>query len=126
MIIGTGIDVVFVNTIEQGIENYTAAVYFAEFCTEREIEYCINSSNSAQCAASRFAAKEAAMKALSTGWIEDIEMQDFEIINEQSGKPKLLIYGKPLEILKAHNFSKSWVSLSHTPEFVIAQVIFER
>lgn len=125
MIIGVGIDIVLVATVEEAMKRYTPSVYLAEFCTEREIQYCIGAANSAQRAAARFAAKEAATKALSTGWINEIDITDFEISNETSGEPKLLVHGRALEILKQRNFSRSWVSLSHTKDYAVAQVIFE-
>ena len=72
-----------------------------------------------------FAAKEAAMKALGTGWRRGISWQDFEIANLPSGKPCLQLSGRALEFYRSLGGSRILVSLTHTGPYALAQVIIE-
>ena len=66
------------------------------------------------------------MKALSTGWDVGVEPQDFEVLNEHSGQPILLIHGEAKRLLESLGVVKKWVSLAHVRDYAIAQVIFEK
>jgi holo-[acyl-carrier protein] synthase len=94
--------------------------------TAREREYCEQRGVvAAQHYAARFAAKEAFLKALGTGWRDGIAWHDVEITNREDGKPSLLISGKAREIYDSLGVTVAHVSLSHTAEHAIAQVILE-
>ena len=81
---------------------------------------------SAQHYAARFAAKEAALKALQTGWRGGISWQDVEIRARESGAPYLIFHGQVLTIFKNFSATATHLSISHTSEHAIAQVILER
>lgn len=125
MISGVGIDIVQVASIAESIQHY-GKEYLERVFTQTEIAYCDSVPSSMQRYAARVAAKEAAMKALATGWNSGVEWLEFEVINEKSGEPKLRAHGRAAELLQQKGISKMWVSLSHRPDYAIAQVIFEQ
>jgi holo-[acyl-carrier protein] synthase len=125
MNIGLGIDIVFVPTIAENIGKYGAPKYLKQFCTDQEIAYCSEMANPSLHAAARIAAKEAAMKALSTGWAEGIEPTQFEIIKEKSGQPILRPHGRAAEMIGEKGIRKISVSISHSEDYAIAIVLFE-
>ena len=95
--------------------------------TERERGYCdARGAASAQHYAARFAAKEAALKALGTGWSGGVGWRDVEVINDSSGRPVLLLSGTALELFRLSGATRAHLSLSHTAEHAVAQVLFER
>lgn len=95
--------------------------------TERERAYCDSrGAVSAQHYAARFAAKEAALKALQTGWRGGISWQDVEISSRESGAPFLIFTGQVLEVFKRFGATTTHLSMSHTTQHAIAQVVLER
>jgi holo-[acyl-carrier protein] synthase len=80
----------------------------------------------AQHYAARFAAKEAALKALQTGWRGGISWQDVEISSRESGAPFLIFSGEVLKIFEKFGATSTHLSISHTSEHAIAQVVLER
>src|SRR5688572_5710424 len=95
MILGMGIDIAEASRIQETLERHGER-FLQRVFTPAEIAYCRRHRNSAERFAARFAAKEAAMKALGTGWRRGISWQDFEISNQASGKPCLQLSGKAL------------------------------
>ncbi len=94
--------------------------------TERERAYCdSHGAVAAQHYAARFAAKEAALKALRTGWSGGIAWQDVEVSSEESGAPLLLLHGVARQLFEQSGARASHLSISHTVEHAIAQVILE-
>lgn len=94
--------------------------------TEREREYCESrGAAAAQSYAARFAAKEATLKALKTGWRDGIKWHDVEITSDELGAPSLILTGKAKEIFDSMNANAIHLSLSHTTEHAIAQVVIE-
>lgn len=93
----------------------------------REREYC-DSKGAArfQSYAARFAAKEAALKALRTGWRGAVAWQDFEIMRDEMGVPHLELSGEARKIFENLGANVVHLSLSHTTEHAVAQVIFEK
>lgn len=95
--------------------------------TARERAYCdAKGAASAQSYAARFAAKEACLKALKTGWRGQITWHDIEISNDENGVPSLKVGGAAGEILKNLGANSVHLSLSHTTEHAIATVILEK
>ena len=97
--------------------------------TEREREYCGGRGSPAVAAqhyAARFAAKEAALKALGTGWSGGLSWQDVEIVHDGAGAPSILFHRRALELFRASGATRAHVSISHTSEHAVAQVILER
>ena len=95
--------------------------------TTAERAYCDSrGAVSAQHYAARFAAKEAALKALQTGWRGGISWQDVEIASRDSGAPYLILHGRVKELFVISGATAAHLSLSHTTEHAIAEVILER
>jgi len=124
MIVGTGVDIVEIPRIEQALNRYGER-FSRRVYTPGEIAYCENFKNQAERYAARFAAKEAAFKALGTGWREGVRWLDVEVKHQPSGKPELLLNGRAGEIARELGVTRSAVSISHADRYVVAQVIFE-
>ncbi|MGH9948428.1 MAG: holo-ACP synthase [Pyrinomonadaceae bacterium] len=124
MIISTGIDIVEVYRIAETMARtprFTERVF-----TAAEREYCdAKGVAAAQSYAGRFAAKEAFLKALKTGWRGKIGWQDIEIVNDADGVPSLKINGEAAKLLAEIGAESVHISISHTAEHAVAQVIFE-
>src|SRR5579875_1591505 len=97
MILGIGTDLAEVVRIRRSIERYSDR-FLDRIYTANEQAYCASKANAAERYAARFAAKEAGMKAVGTGWRRGITWRDFEVINEPSGRPTLLLSGVAREI----------------------------
>lgn len=124
MIVGTGIDIAEVPRIAASIERFGGRFLHRVF-TASEIRYCESKANRAERYAARFAAKEAAMKALGTGWSRGVRWRDIEVSREPGGRPTILFHGKAAEFAARLGATHIALSLSHTTEQAIAQVILE-
>ncbi|HVG29401.1 MAG TPA: holo-ACP synthase [Pyrinomonadaceae bacterium] len=102
--------------------------FAARVFTARERRYCDGrgAAVAAQHYAARFAAKEAAMKALGTGWSGGLSWQDVEIVRDDAGAPTIHFHGRALELFLASGATRAHVSLSHTSEHAVAHVLLER
>lgn len=95
--------------------------------TTGEREYCTSKGVTAfQSYAARFAAKEAFLKALKTGWRGKITWQDIEVVQSDEGVPTLNITGEAKTILEQLGADTIHISLSHTADHAIAQIILEK
>ena len=95
--------------------------------TAAERAYCDSRGVvAAQHYAVRFVAKEAAFNALQTGWRGGIRWQDVEVSAKESGAPYLIFSGQVLEVFKKFGATATHLSMSHTSEHAIAQVVLER
>ncbi|MCC8181237.1 MAG: holo-ACP synthase [Planctomycetes bacterium] len=92
----------------------------------REAEYCLARANADECFAARFAAKEAVMKALGTGWTDGVAFTGIEVVRTESGKPEIQLHGTTLEKAKQLGAGKIFLTLSHSRDAAIAQVIIEK
>jgi holo-[acyl-carrier protein] synthase len=124
MIVGTGIDIAEVPRIRQSIARFGDR-FVQRIYTAGEIRYCDSKANRAERYAVRFAAKEAAMKALGTGWSHGVRWQDCEVTRLPGGRPTIAFHGKAGEIAARLGVKHAALSLSHTAEQAIAQVILE-
>jgi holo-[acyl-carrier protein] synthase len=124
MIVGTGIDIAEVPRIGQSIARFGDR-FLQRIFTAGEIRYCDSKMNRAERYAARFAAKEAAMKALGTGWSHGVRWRDCEVVRLPSGRPTIHFHGKAGEIAATLGVKNAALSLSHTAEQAIAQVILE-
>ena len=124
MIVGTGVDLCEVPRIQQAIEKHGAR-FTSRVFTEAEAAYAESKANRYERYAARFAAKEAGMKALGTGWRGGIAWRDFEVSNLASGRPTLLFHGKAAEIAAKRGVRNVALSLTHTAEQAMAMVILE-
>jgi len=124
MIVGSGIDIAEVERIRQSIERFGQR-FLERIFTVDEIRYCDSKANRFERYAARFAAKEAAMKALGTGWNHGVRWQDCEVARLPGGRPTIHFHGKAAEFAARLGAKHAALSLSHTREQAIAQVILE-
>ncbi len=124
MITGIGIDVVQNDRIRQSIERFGDR-FVNRIYTAAEIEYCKQSGTSEIHYAARFAAKEAAFKALGTGWAEGVTWKDVEVVRLASGKPELYLHGEALSRATSAGATRFHVSLTHDQLVSCAVVILE-
>src|ERR1051326_632968 len=95
--------------------------------TQTERAYCESrGAASAQHYAARFAAKEAALKALQTGWSGGISWQDVEVTAKESGAPEISFHGRARELYDALGATAAHISIAHTTEYAIAELILEK
>jgi holo-[acyl-carrier protein] synthase len=125
VIVSIGIDIIEVRRIREVLGRTPR---FAErVFTAAERAYCDSRGTvAAQHYAARFAAKEAVLKALQTGWRGGIAWQDVEIASREGGAPYLIFHGKVHELVAGLGATAAHLSLSHTSEHAIAEVILER
>ena len=124
MIVGTGIDIAEVPRIRHAIERFGKR-FIERIYTKGEIRYCDSKANRIERYAARFAAKEAAMKALGTGWNHGVRWRDCEVVRFPGGRPTMRFHGKAGEFAAKLGVKNIALSISHTEEQAIAQVILE-
>lgn len=124
MIVGTGIDIAEVPRIRQSIERFGQR-FLERVYTEGEMRYCDSKANRVERYAARFAAKEAAMKALGTGWNHGVRWRDCEVARQPGGRPTMKFHGKAGEFAVKLGVKNIALSISHTEQEAIAQVILE-
>src|SRR6476469_2797265 len=124
MILGTGIDVTEVPRVAESISRFGDR-FLRRIYTEEERKYCDSKANRVERYAARFAAKEAAMKALGTGWSRGIRWRDIEVYREPGRRPTIRFHGRAAEFATRTGVKNIALSLSHTIEQAIASVILE-
>jgi holo-[acyl-carrier protein] synthase len=124
MILGIGTDLAEVVRIRSSIAKFGDR-FLNRVYTAGERAYAAAKANSPERFAARFAAKEAGMKAIGTGWSRGVRWQDFEVVNERSGRPVLRLSGVALNVANAMGVKRVSISLTHTPEIAMAVVILE-
>ena len=124
MIVGLGLDVAEVDRIEAAITRHGAPLIERLF-TPAEAAYCERHANRFERYAARFAVKEAAMKALGTGWRHGVRWRDIEVTRDPNGKPGLRLEGVARELAERLGARNITVSITHSGNLALAQVIFE-
>ena len=124
MVLGIGTDLAEVKRIRRSIEQYGNR-FLQRIFTDAEQSYASKKANSAERFAARFAAKEAGMKAIGTGWRRGVTWKDFEVVNELSGRPTLRLSGVALQIAEKLGTKRISISLTHTAEMAFAVVVLE-
>ncbi len=124
MIVGTGIDLAEVPRIAAAIDRFGDR-FLRRIFTDAEIRYCDSKANRAERYAARFAAKEAALKAIGTGWHRGVSWTDVEVRREPGGRPTLTFHGKAGEFASRLGVKHASLSLTHTKDTAMAQVILE-
>jgi holo-[acyl-carrier protein] synthase len=124
MIIGMGVDIAEVERVRAAIERRSEA-FLRRVFTARERDYCERFKNKYERYAARFAAKEAAMKALGTGWRRGVKWTDFEVVREPGGRPTIALHGEAKVIAGTLGVQHIALSITHTESEALAQVIFE-
>jgi holo-[acyl-carrier protein] synthase len=125
MIIAIGVDIIEVRRIREVL--IRTPRFRERVFTKAEQAYCEGrGAVAAQHYAARFAAKEAALKALQTGWRGGISWQDVEISSLQSGAPDVSFHGEAKKLFEKSGATAVHISIAHTSEHAIAEVILER
>ncbi len=124
MIVGTGVDIAETSRIE-GVLLRHGERFAKKVFTPAEAAYCEKFKNKGERYAARFAAKEAAFKALGTGWGNGVHWVEVEVTHQASGKPELKLTGRALEVARSLGVTHTSVSISHSDRYVVAQVIME-
>ena len=124
MIVGIGTDIVKIERIARILD--TQPHFIKRVFTIAEAEYCYSKARPAESFAVRFAAKEAFMKAMGTGWGDGVNWQDIEVINDPLGKPTIVVHNATKVHLLSHMIDSIHLSLAHEKEYGIAYVVLER
>ena len=124
MIVGTGIDLAEVPRLAAAIDRFGDR-FLRRIFTPDEIRYCESKANRVERYAARFAAKEAGLKAIGTGWRRGVSWTDVEVRREPGGRPTLVFHGKAAEFAAKLGVKHVALSLTHTKEHAMAQVILE-
>lgn len=124
MIIGSGIDLVEIARIHQSLERYGPRFLNRVF-TPSEQAYCMRKRNAAESLAARFAAKEAAAKALGTGISRGVNWLEIEVVREPGGRPSIRFHGRAAEFAARLGVVHTALSLTHTSSLSMASVVLE-
>jgi holo-[acyl-carrier protein] synthase len=124
MIVGTGVDLAEVKRMEEAIGRHGDRILHRLF-TDDEIRYCESKINRFERYAARFAAKEAALKAIGTGWKLGVAWKDVEVRREPGGRPTIHFTGKAAQFAARLGARRTHLSLSHTVDLAIAYVVLE-
>ncbi len=124
MVVGIGVDIVEIERIKRSLEE--SSTLEKRVFTEREIEYCSKRRARYEHYAGRFAAKEAALKALGTGWQDGIRWKDVETLCGPRGEPCLEFHGKALEVMKELGVTRAMVTITHSRQNAVSVVVLEK
>jgi holo-[acyl-carrier protein] synthase len=124
VIVGTGVDLAEVDRIRAAIERHGPR-FIERIYTPAEIAYVERKANRYERYAARFAAKEAGMKAIGTGWRHGVRWQDFEVKNLPSGRPTLQFHGVASQFADSLGVRNIALSITHTAVQAMAIVILE-
>lgn len=124
MIVGSGIDLTEIARIQHSVERFGER-FLNKVYTAGEQAYCLRKRKSAESLAARFAAKEAAAKALGTGISHGVTWQEIEVVREPSGRPSLAFHGRARELASRLGVTNAALSLTHTADLAMASVVLE-
>ena len=124
MIFGIGTDIIEVGRVEQKLARTEGLK--KKLFTETETAYCESRHRPALHYAARFAAKEAFLKAMGTGWSGGHRFDEIEVVNDPFGKPELFVHGKVKIFCEARGITGMTVSLSHIKDMATAVVVLEK
>ena len=124
MIVGTGIDICEVSRIAKAIERFGER-FIRRIYTPAEIRYCQSKRNAVERFAGRFAAKEAATKAIGTGLHFGVTWQDVEVARMPGGRPTVLFHGAAAQHFARLGAKHAHLSITHSGDLAVAQVIIE-
>jgi holo-[acyl-carrier protein] synthase len=122
LVIAVGTDIVEVLRIGQMIERH-GEIFLNRVYTDNEIRYCQKRRESTQHYAGRWAAKEAVMKTLGTGWSRGVGWRDIEICSSRSGSPSIVLRGGAREFAEQAGICDVLISISHCRSFATATAI---
>ncbi|MBS1804725.1 MAG: holo-ACP synthase [Acidobacteria bacterium] len=125
MIVGSGIDLVEISRIQQSVQRFGQR-FLNRVYTAAEQAYCLRKRNSAESLAARFAAKEAAAKALGTGISHGVSWLEIEVVRKPSGRPSIKFHGRAAEIAQRMGIDNVALSITHTGTLSMASVVVEK
>jgi len=126
MIVGLGVDACDVARIRRALEGRAGARFRARVFTPAEQVYCEARRRGRFASyAARFAAKEAAMKALGTGWAQGVGWRDFEVVRARSGPPRIVLHGRAAVLARRRGMARWLLALTHTGASALASVVVE-
>lgn len=125
MILGIGVDIVDIDRMAELRERHGDRFKNLLFLPD-EYDYCMSRAKADECFAARFAAKEAVMKALGTGWAEGVAFTGVEVVRLEGGKPIIRLHGSTAKRAEELGAGKIHLSLSHSMKSAIAQVLIEK
>lgn len=123
-IVGIGTDIIECLRIAQMIERH-GELFIRRVYTDGEIAYCSTKKAATQHYAGRWAAKEAVLKALGTGWVQGISWRDVEVRNRPGGAPTIALCGGAREVFERSGITQMHISISHCRSHAIAYAIAE-
>ena len=121
-VIGIGIDQVEVQRVRDAIDRHPHR-FPVRVYTDAEIDYCRRGAHAAQRFAARFAAKEAVMKALGTGWSAGVTFRDIEVLRSDAGAPSIRLAGEARRLAERLGVDRIHLSLTHTAGQALAMVV---
>ena len=121
-IVGIGTDIVECLRVGRMIEEH-GELFLTRVFTEREVRYCQSRKRATEHFAARWAAKEAILKALGTGWRRGLGWTDMEVRTEASGRPQVLLCGVAKDVAQAQRISDILISMSHCRAYATAYAI---
>lgn len=124
MIAGIGVDIVDVERIA-GVIARRGDKFINRVFTEQEISYCRRCAHPHERFAARFAAKEAALKALRVGWQNGTRFKDVEVSSDELGAPHVQLRGRAVEISREMGITRMHLTLSHDRRYAVAYVVAE-
>lgn len=124
MVVGIGVDIVQIDRIERLLERHGDR-FLARVMTDGERAYCARHKNPTPSIAARFAAKEAVLKALGTGWSGGIRWQDVEVVRGDAGPPVIALHGAAAAIAAGKGVVRTHLSLAHDAGAAVATVVLE-
>lgn len=124
MIVGIGLDLVEVPRLTRALTNRGERLE-KRIYTDRERADCERRADRIQALAARFAAKEACLKALGTGWAEGLSFRQVEIVRAQGGRPEIRLHGRASERATQLGVGTIHVTLTHEPGIAAAVVVLE-
>jgi holo-[acyl-carrier protein] synthase len=125
VILGVGVDLVDVDRMETILRQRWSKRFVARVFTEEEIAACEGSPHAAQCFAARFAAKEALVKALGTGFSRGVRPAQIHVRGGERSRPRIELSGRALDVAASMNAGAIHVSLTHTRSAACAVVLVE-
>lgn len=118
---GVGVDIVEIDRLRRAMEDNPN--FIRRMFTDEERAYCENSGRTAAHYAARFAAREAVLKALGTGFSQGVGMQDVSVAHSSTGRPIVVLAGRAAEIAAEQGVQEIALSLSFTREVAIANAV---
>ncbi len=123
MIFGIGTDIIEVERVAKMVAR--GRQYLETIFTNQEIKYCETKAKKSEHYAARYAAKEATLKAIGTGWRDGFAFSDIEVINDRLGKPQVFLHGKVRRFFDRKQIRQISISLSHSKESAVAMIVLE-